>query len=66
MGTIHIKIFDALRSGAVLGGFLGFPETPPSQNFLLIVHKTFLKSMNGKNLLLPSKIAVKLEEHWLW
>ena len=21
--------------------------------------------MNGKNLLLPSKIAVKLEEHWL-
>ena len=27
--------------GAVLGGFLGFPETPPFQIFLLIVHKTF-------------------------
>ena len=29
-------------SGAVLGGFLGFPETPSISIFLLIVHKTFL------------------------
>ena len=29
-------------SVVVLGGFLGFPETPSISKFLLIVHKTFL------------------------
>ena len=59
-----LTVFEILsgRPGAVLGGFWGSQKPPPSQNFLLIVPK----SMDGKNPLLTSKIAVKLEDHWLW
>ena len=52
-------------SGAVLGGFWSSQKPSPPQNFLLIVHKIFSKSMDGKNLIKHSQIIVMLSANFL-
>ena len=47
-------------------GVSGVPRNPLHIKFFINCPQNFSKSMDGKNLLLPSKIVVKLEDHWLW